>query len=142
MKTYRTAKVVLQDDNGLILILKRGDTHPTQASHMDLPGGIVEDSEDPIDTLIRELKEETGIKYDPKNLKLVFALAEENDGKNAVRTVFAGKINGNKPKINLSWEHVSYEWLPIDDAIQVLNPKRYKKLALEYLKDNKVLEDL
>jgi 8-oxo-dGTP pyrophosphatase MutT (NUDIX family) len=141
MKTYHTAKAIFQDGNGDILLLRRSATHPTQGLNMDLPGGIVEGNELPAQTLIREIKEETGIGVAEKDLKLVFALTEENKRRSAVRLVYFVAIPGIKSNVNLSWEHDHYIWLSMSEAIKKLKKGSYKQKSLQYVKENNILRD-
>lgn len=142
MKVYRTVKAALQDKNGNVLLLRRSATHPTQRLHMDLPGGIVEPDEQPVDTLAREIEEETGIKIAQMDLKLFFAYTEDFDGKNAVRLVYGARIPQSAPNVELSWEHDQYQWLPLEEAIEKLPEGRYTRRGLQHLKDKDIAGEL
>ncbi len=141
MKTSRTVKVVLQDDEDNVLLLRRSPTHPSQASQMDLPGGFIDGSEEPLETLLREISEETGLNLASTKLKLVYAKTEEIDTDSRIRLVYAGRLPGIKPQINLSWEHGGYHWLPMKEAVKSLDPNKYKFQALTYLAENNILTE-
>jgi NAD+ diphosphatase len=54
-----TSSAVVSDDEGRVMLSRRAsDPH---AGKWDLPGGFVEEGEDPVDSLRRELREEAGI---------------------------------------------------------------------------------
>lgn len=142
MKTYRTAKVVLIDSTGKILLLRRGATHPTQASHMDLPGGIIEDREDPARALLRELDEETGLQIEAEKIKLAYSETEVHEGQNAVRLVYVARLFEPAKQVTLSWEHDAFQWAAIAQAVEALPAKNYKRRALAYLIEQHILEDL
>lgn len=112
------------------------------AHHMDLPGGIIEDDEQPVDCLMREIAEETKLDIRDNDLKLFFAMTEEFHGMNAIRQVFLAKVNGSEPQVSLSWEHDKYEWLSIDEAIKALPPQRYVTKAVKHLKEKNLLSGL
>jgi 8-oxo-dGTP diphosphatase len=50
-------------DDGRVLLTRRA--HPPFEGFWDIPGGFLEEGEDPLDGLRRELKEETGLEVDP-----------------------------------------------------------------------------
>jgi 8-oxo-dGTP diphosphatase len=51
-------------ENGRILLARRA--HPPFEGFWDIPGGFLEEGEDPLDGLRRELKEETGLDVEPE----------------------------------------------------------------------------
>jgi ADP-ribose pyrophosphatase YjhB (NUDIX family) len=51
-------------DNGRLLLARRA--HPPFEGFWDIPGGFLNEGEDPLDGLRRELKEETGLKIEPQ----------------------------------------------------------------------------
>lgn len=96
----KSACVVLINKEGLVLGVSRKDDH----GDFGLPGGKMEDidNNDPIQTAIRETKEETGI--DVSDLELIFV---KPGGKNICYTYLAeynGEINHNEPHI--------VKWIP------------------------------
>ncbi len=54
----------------------------------DLPGGKVEDGEQPMQTLLREVKEETALDVEPEQPLGVYHFIRKTDGLLAVCTVF------------------------------------------------------
>ena len=51
-------------DDGRVLLTRRA--HPPFEGFWDIPGGFLEEGEDPLDGLRRELKEETGLDVEPQ----------------------------------------------------------------------------
>ena len=51
-------------DNGRVLLARRA--HPPFQGFWDIPGGFLDEGEDPLDGLRRELKEETGLEVEPQ----------------------------------------------------------------------------
>jgi 8-oxo-dGTP diphosphatase len=51
-------------DNGFVLLARRA--HPPFQGFWDIPGGFLDEGEDPLDGLRRELREETGLEVEPQ----------------------------------------------------------------------------
>jgi 8-oxo-dGTP diphosphatase len=51
-------------DNGRVLLARRA--HPPFQGFWDIPGGFLDEGEDPLDGLRRELREETGLEVEPQ----------------------------------------------------------------------------
>jgi ADP-ribose pyrophosphatase YjhB (NUDIX family) len=51
-------------DNGRVLLARRA--HPPFEGFWDIPGGFLDEGEDPLDGLRRELREETGLEVEPE----------------------------------------------------------------------------
>jgi ADP-ribose pyrophosphatase YjhB (NUDIX family) len=51
-------------DNGRVLLARRA--HPPFEGFWDIPGGFLDEGEDPLDGLRRELREETGLEVEPQ----------------------------------------------------------------------------
>ena len=56
---------ILERD-GRVLLARRA--HEPRRGHWDLPGGFVNETEDPLDALRREFREETGLEVEPVEL--------------------------------------------------------------------------
>lgn len=127
------AKILLRDDDGNILILTRGDTHPHFAGHPDLPGGEVEEGEDAKAAVIREVDEETGLTVDPSTVKLVY----HRESDNRQHLVFRGMVSGVMPKPTISWEHSGYHWIKAEELLAKdvpIGADPYYLSVLEYLR--------
>jgi 8-oxo-dGTP diphosphatase len=58
-----TASALVRDDAGRILLARRAAD--PGAGLWDLPGGFMDEGEEPLETLRRELREETGLELEP-----------------------------------------------------------------------------
>ncbi len=113
-------KCFLFDGDGSILCLYRSNTHPSHPGYPDLPGGLVDDGEDIVKALNRELLEECGLDIKDSKFSLIFANSEltpKFGGGSITRLFCVVNINDVKPLITLSYEHDDYKWmLPSDFA--------------------------
>jgi len=114
------------NDKGEILILQRSKTDDVLPEYWDIPGGTLEDGEDPTVGAIRETKEEAGIAI--LNPKLFFHRSKVDVKKNKqfVALIFWAKVSSPQIVLNLE-DHQAYAW------IQPSEISKYK--TVEYLKD-------
>lgn len=109
----RVAKVLIRDENGKLLFLLRGKTHPNFPGHLDLPGGEVEKEEHAMKAVIREVREETGIVISLGQLSKAFALSYPD----VEHILYEALVDASNINIALSWEHEAYEWLSPEEII-------------------------
>jgi len=107
MKMYVATKALIVKGRK-ILIIKRSSKEDVYACEWDLPGGKVRFGEHPIDSIKREVYEETKLKIEiirPLDVWTFF-----KDGKTQVIgiTFLAKPITS---KISLGREHTSYKWI-------------------------------
>jgi 8-oxo-dGTP diphosphatase len=62
------AAAIIRDDRGQVLLIRRGD-----GRGWSLPGGIMEPGERLVDCLLREAREETGLKVEPIRLVGIYS---------------------------------------------------------------------
>jgi 8-oxo-dGTP diphosphatase len=103
-------RVLLADQDGKILILKRSTDSKTNPGKWELPGGKVDQGESFDHALIREVYEETNLKI---SLEHVVGASEQNlHIIRAVHIIMSGKIV--EGELNLSAEHEGYAWVTIE----------------------------
>jgi ADP-ribose pyrophosphatase YjhB (NUDIX family) len=117
-----TAQVVLINPQGLILGVSRKDDH----NDFGLIGGKMDpqDNNDPIQTAIRETREETGLEI--SNLRLVFAIHKEGFMGYTYLADYSGEINHNEPHV--------VKWLPMERLV-LGSFGKYNKMVSESLDD-------
>lgn len=104
-------RVLLQDNNGKILIIKRSTDSKTNPGKWELPGGKVDQGESFDQALIREVYEETCLKI---ALNHVIGISEQSLPLiRAVHIIMFGKII--EGELNLSSEHEGYAWVFFED---------------------------
>jgi 8-oxo-dGTP pyrophosphatase MutT (NUDIX family) len=115
--------------------------HRASKDYWDFVKGHVEKGEKEIDTLRREAKEETGL----DDLELVMGFSEWMkyffvfEGKKIFKIVTYLLARTATKEITISNEHIGYEWLPYEGALERLNFKNAKdmlKKAHDFLNEN------
>jgi len=122
LKKIIVAKAFLINPKGLILVLRRAENDKIRPLTWDLPGGGVEDGEDPNDAVIRETKEEAGINLkDPQ----VFIVKNTSAKDHVIRILYYAKITDSK--IIVSLEHNSFKWVTRSEFGNLDIPNHYKE---------------
>nr|WP_319374876.1 NUDIX domain-containing protein [uncultured Methanobacterium sp.] len=109
-----SVRVLLANEEGKILILKRSTDSKTNPGKWELPGGKVDQGESFDQALIREVHEETQLKI---TLDHVVGVSEQNLHLiRAVHIIMSGKIiEGN---LTLSSEHEGYAWVFFENLVE------------------------
>jgi 8-oxo-dGTP pyrophosphatase MutT (NUDIX family) len=133
------AKVLIVDNlnRALVLTLSEHRTHPERSFLPDLPGGIVDPGESERDAAVRETKEEAGIELTPGDVRLAYARTAfyKSENKSVTKLLYIIKIE-DAPEVTLSWEHDSYEWVPLDKILQAITHPSFYREAIEYVTVN------
>lgn len=140
------AKLFVQDSRGNILLLRRSKTHPRYPLQWDLPGGFVEENEDHVAGLVRELQEEAQLTIDPATVALRYADTKSYpngssgyEAESVVRLYFVGTLATERPEAHISWEHAEAAWAAPDEVAGMLAGTPFAS-AVEYLMDNRLLD--
>lgn len=131
-----SAKAIIFDKDGRILVLYRSDTHPRHAHNLDFPGGVIENGELPNVAVSREIYEETQLIVPANKLELVNT---NNPRIGSTQMIFTHSLGEASPKIEISWEHESYEWLAVDEFMAKsipINADIYHHIVFDHLKSN------
>ena len=135
--------IPIESSAGAIIFLKKNDTFyflllHYEAGHWDLAKGHIEGGETLKETVIREVKEETGI----NDLKFIPGFQDKTEyyftlkGKKVFKTNKLFLAETKKEEINLSSEHISFVWLPYYQALERItfeNTKKVLKRAMQFL---------
>ncbi len=130
------AKVIVQDSDNKILVLRRSSTHPRYALQPDLPGGEVERHESIEQGAARELIEEIELTLNVDSFKL---LATKAATKNKDYYLLLAHIEQH-PKINLSWEHSDHSWKTKQEILEANYPDNLDDFYQFFLETIKTLE--
>ncbi len=115
-----------------------------EAGHWDFVKGNVEINESEIDTVLRELKEETGIiatqTLDGFRERIQYFYRRQ--GETIQKEVVFYILQANTEKVELSFEHVGFAWLDYQHALEKLtfkNAKNVLQKAHAFLEINKII---
>jgi bis(5'-nucleosidyl)-tetraphosphatase len=99
-----------------------------EAGHWDFVKGNVEPNESEKDTVLRELKEETGIvatqTIEGFRERIVYYYRRQ--GSTVHKEVVFFLIEADTKKVTLSFEHVGFDWLNYERALEKLTFKNAK----------------
>lgn len=99
-------------------------------NHWDFPKGHIEKGEREHETVKREVLEETGIArltFIP-NFRETIRYFFARDGKRIFKEVALYLAKSNKKNVQLSFEHLGYEWLPFEEALEKVTHKNAKEI--------------
>jgi len=106
----RSVNVVIRNDKGEILIMKRSPNEFNHPNFWDFPGGKVEDNETLEEAAVREAKEESGLDIELEGG--YFNIYKFEDRNIDVYSFFAKPKTG---KATLSEEHTEFKWITKED---------------------------
>ena len=142
MKQERSAGAIvfIKEKEPIYLLLQY------EAKHWDFPKGNIEKGEKDIETVKREIEEETGItdieivKDFKEKIQYYFKFKGELINKTVVFYLAKTKTN----EVKLSFEHIGSIWLTYKEAMEKLtfkNAKEILKKADDFLETHKTLDD-
>lgn len=122
-------------NKGKFLLLKRSDVTPRLGGYWDIPGGTLEDGEDPSSGAVRETLEETGLHI--SDLRLFYYDSRVDQGKNKqfVTLIFLARIDELLDTVILNpEEHSEYRWTDFSEIsnFQIVD---YMVPCIDYLKN-------
>jgi len=133
--TESVAKVLLINENREALILTVGEyqQRPDKSFKPDLPGGRVDPGESELMAVKRELVEETGVDLALDTFQLAYAKTElfEPENKSVSKFLYLAHVN-ETPAVTTSWEHSSYEWVPLEGITEKVEFRPFYKEAIDY----------
>lgn len=115
-KTYYLVgqKAVVLNKSGKILVLQRSKKSGA-GGKWSLPGGVLEQNENPIDAIKREIMEET--KLEVTDVRPFSFKSYSHEGDSILIIGYVCKASSDD--VVLNWEHDNYQWLTKVEALKL-----------------------
>lgn len=139
MELSTIVKVLLVNEDGEVLFLRRSPTDTRRPGQWDLPGGNVERGEDIQAALIRETAEESGIAI--HRPVVVFAISEPRPPFGYPSWIFCAEKVRGRAAVGLSYEHDAYQWMTIREAVKCIEYDLHRHM-LQYVQKHALLDIL
>lgn len=119
-KPWVEVATVYIEYHGQILLLHR-QNNKSQGNKWGVPGGKVEKNETPLQAVIRETKEETGVDISNQKIETLRAVYVEYSEKNHfVYHTFRTQLPGDPSAIRINFdEHRGFTWVKPADALKM-----------------------
>jgi mutator protein MutT len=138
MQTRVVTKVLIVNEQGEVLALRRSLSDEHRPGGLDFPGGKVEEGEHVEDAVVREAFEESGLELDPATLQIVYGASDVAPHASLTWVYFLYCVEG-RPEITLSDEHSDSFWMSFTRFVSASNLPRHKHL-INYLLKNDILK--
>jgi len=123
-----SAKVVVRDERGRCLLLKRSMSSKGNPGKWDMPGGKVDADENLEQGILREVAEETGLTI---SLRRVLGAAEsESPTKRVAYLIFEGRVESGD--VQLSSEHADFAWVDRQSLVKVDLAEQFRLFVQAY----------
>ncbi len=117
---------IMKDDK--FFTIKRAPDSFTNPNQWDIPGGTLEYNENIMESLVREIKEESGLSV--KNIKPVQISSGYSDKQKAFRIEIGFKCDYDGGKVKISDEHTAFKWVTKDEFPQMNAQEFLKEFVL------------
>jgi len=134
--------IPVETSAGAIIFLKKNNIFnflllKYNAGHWGLVKGHIEDNETLKETIVREVREETGINdlvFIPGFKEKIEYFFYSRDGHKIFKINKIFLAETKKEEVNLSFEHTSFAWLPYNKALDKITFKKTKTLLTKAMK--------
>lgn len=109
MKQRISVRAIIRN-NGKLLLLRRADGRPEVIGKYELPGGSLDDSEQPEDAIIRHVESATGLTTQTVQLSDVRSFSEFELDTQYICIVYNVSIKQSKTKLSLSQNYDYFHW--------------------------------
>ncbi len=119
-------KIIILNKENKFLVLHRSNTASSRPLAWDLPGGDLDFGEDPMQGIIRETKEETGL--DIPNI-VPFDVEGHITPDGSFWVTIAYKAECGSKDVVLSYEHDKFEWLNKEEFLCLESAPKLKRFV-------------
>ncbi|MBT3249957.1 MAG: NUDIX domain-containing protein [Candidatus Pacebacteria bacterium] len=131
------SEVYIVHDNKL-LMFKRSETKKKFPGFWSLPGGHIDEGEDPLAAAIREVQEETGVIITPEDIKLKVVAMHHHLDREEMYIAFAFSVGlKESPMLNTGVDEGKAHWIEIDKAKTLENVFEPVKYYFNHVLNNK-----
>ena len=125
------------------LLLQYPGSTKKAKDYWDFPKGHIEKGESEIETVKREVYEETGLKDIEilPNFKTSIKYFFQKEGKKIFKIVVFYLARANTKEVKISFEHIGFVWLPFEKAVEKVTYKNAKEVLKKAHKFLEVLEN-
>jgi 8-oxo-dGTP pyrophosphatase MutT (NUDIX family) len=135
MQKIIIVKVLVYNQKGELLLVRRSETAPRRALEWDFPGGFVDETDESFQHAARrETEEETGLKVAKGHVHLAFTDSEIHEFGDTVKDVswLYFEATAENRDVQLSYEHDKSEWVTLEKAQQMITYDKQLR-ALDYM---------
>jgi 8-oxo-dGTP diphosphatase len=133
--TGSSQKAFVFNPEGKMLTIFRTETAPTRPNTWDLPGGDLEFGEDAIESMTREITEETKLSVTNVRPFDVESLINQ-EGNFWISIAYYAETDDSN--VTMSFEHNAFKWVTVREFLEMNTSKRARRFVESLL----VLEDV
>jgi ADP-ribose pyrophosphatase YjhB (NUDIX family) len=143
-QTFGVAGAIIEKNGRFLLVKEKKKIAKDKWNH---PAGWIDIEENIINAVKREVKEETGFDFEPKNILGVYVLVkqEADDLHHAIKIIFTGEISENQDRY-MTDEISEIKWFTPEEIENMdsntLRDKDIKTMIKDYLAGKKYSLDL
>ncbi len=119
-------KAIIFNEQGKFLTLRRTSAAPSRPNAWDFPGGDLDFGEDAISSMIREIKEETGLEV--KDLKPFDVESHVNKDGDFWITIGYTALAVSE-KVILSFEHDEFNWVTTEEFLELESAPKLRRFV-------------
>lgn len=121
-----------EDGTNSVLLIRRSPTDHWKLI-WEFPRGKMEPGEKILDTLRREVKEETGLDIDVLEFIDSYEYIADHGTRKSTQYNYLCKMKDKNQKVKLSFEHDDYKWVSSVGEVELLVPSEMKKTISKVL---------